>query len=1008
MSFAVHAGGRAEKEARTRLAEVERLIEARKYNEAILRLAEIAKENPDLFDAAEQLMNRIRQARSQYNAKFEEMIRTLFEERNIEKALELIAELQQLEPYPNPTMAKALELASYGRNLAVNLKRFTEIMDAAALLLREGRFAEANAKYLETFALGRQGFDAADYGNIVKNSVFASLDSVLKAVDELPAPLNALARTGAVLAGAVQIADADRIGPPLREALGELRRIAELKDTLHAAGENFKLQEQQVRINAGEKNGAERSGAERSYDQFLFFAAQVVDGRADKGPEGLIAVMGLAWDSQFSALKRVLLEAGEARWSAGVQNYGGGRYAQAWEELGRAAALYASVLDLSSLWAAPLPLASLLRLDRSAAEALRGKLPDFLLAQERIRAAGDYGTLMALDRALEAPELAESVPLERIPQARQRIAGLQGQAGGLFAYWLEQAERYRNLARIGNLSLQPQAAQAEEMASITGTIQSRITKLDTHLAEIVLTDTLQRATAALAGVGGRRQEAVRLQEGTTVNLPPVLDEQGNVISTPTRTEKYPSRALAIYRQLSAEISAALEEVSRQEQAAAGFSQALKENPNILQAVSRLAETHQALSALQEEIGQRIEAANAASIKAAQYKQEGRQRIQDARNNINAQPFDVARETKARQNLNDAQRALDDSLALQEDPEARQDRDVTLRDLAKEIVDKSNARVVREVRGLIEEGRRLYLQQKYAEAEVQLLKARARWEDTQSTENPEIAQALENVRRAIQAASGREIPLSDPLYTQMTQLYNLAHRDFLAGKKLAEEGRVREALEVFQRAEDRIGQILPFFKYNTAARVLSYRIEELRDPERFASRLRSDFNAAINDLGLADPERLNTLEVIRMVNPGYPGLAAAIRQLRIRLGLEEAPVDSRKVADANRLYVEAKAIYGRRQRDLYPAAMEKLNQAIQFDPNNTPAKSLKDDLQIASGGQRQPYLTSVDEQRFREAQGQYNLGTFLIALQIANELLKNKRNQGYGPLLELKSACEARI
>jgi tetratricopeptide (TPR) repeat protein len=191
-------------------------------------------------------------------------------------------------------------------------------------------------------------------------------------------------------------------------------------------------------------------------------------------------------------------------------------------------------------------------------------------------------------------------------------------------------------------------------------------------------------------------------------------------------------------------------------------------------------------------------------------------------------------------------------------------------------------------------------------------------------------------------------------------------------------------------------------------VLSYRIEELRDPERFASRLRSDFNAAINDLGLADPERLNTLEVIRMVNPGYPGLAAAIRQLRIRLGLEEAPVDSRKVADANRLYVEAKAIYGRRQRDLYPAAMEKLNQAIQFDPNNTPAKSLKDDLQIASGGQRQPYLTSVDEQRFREAQGQYNLGNFLIALQIANELLKNKRNQGYGPLLELKSACEARI
>ena len=243
---------------------------------------------------------------------------------------------------------------------------------------------------------------------------------------------------------------------------------------------------------------------------------------------------------------------------------------------------------------------------------------------------------------------------------------------------------------------------------------------------------------------------------------------------------------------------------------------------------------------------------------------------------------------------------------------------------------------------------------------------------------------------------------------MTQLYNLAHLDYLAGKKLVEEGRVREALESFQRAEERIGQILPFFKYNIDARLLSYRIEQLRDPNRFASRLREDFTAAMNNPDLADSERLNTLEVIRMVSPGYPGLDSALKALRIRLGLEEAPADPRKIADSNRLYLEAKAIYDRRQRDLYPAAVEKLNQAILLNPNNAAAKTLKDDIQIASGGQRQPYLTSADEQRFREAQGQYNLGNFLIALQIANELLKNKRNQGYGPLLELKSACEARI
>jgi len=329
-------------------------------------------------------------------------------------------------------------------------------------------------------------------------------------------------------------------------------------------------------------------------------------------------------------------------------------------------------------------------------------------------------------------------------------------------------------------------------------------------------------------------------------------------------------------------------------------------------------------------------------------------------------------------------------------------------MGRRIVEAENARVVRQVRSMIEDGRKLYLQQKYLEAEQQLLKARARWADTQPTENPEISQWLEKVRQAILATSGREIPQTDPLYTQMTQLYNLAYRDYLDGKKFAEARRTGEALALFKRAEDLIGQILPFFKYYIDARLLSYRIEQVRDPEKFSVMLRGDFTAALNDPELPDQERLNNLDLIRLVSPNYPGLAAAIRQQRIKLGLEEAPADPRKIADSKRLYQEARAIYQRRQRDLYPAALEKLNQAIQLDPNNAEAKSLKDDVQIASGGQRQPFLTSFDEQRFKEAQGQYTLGNFLIALQIVNELLKNKRNQGFGPLLELKNACEARI
>jgi hypothetical protein len=1012
LPIAVQAGGRAEKEARARLAEVERLIEARRYNDAILRLTEIVKENPDLFDAAEQLMNRIREVRSQYNAKFEEMVRTLFEERDIAKGLQLIEELQQLDPYPSPAMARALELAKLGRELVVNLKQFTEIMDAAAVLLREGRYAEANAKYLEAFKLGRKSFDAADYGNIVKNSVYASLDSVLQAVGELPARLGALERARAAVGEALRAADPGRVQPPLREALGELSRIAELKDTVHRAGENFRAQELQVRTKAGERNGAERS-----YDQFLFFAGQVVSGRADRAQEGITVVMGLAWGAYFGPLKRGLLEAAENRWATGVQNYRTARYPQAREELDRAASLYASARDMLALWAAPLPLTSLLRMDPPAVEALRGELPDFLLAQERIQAAGDYGTLIELARALAAPELAESIPKGQIPQARRRITELQSQADGLAEYWGGQGQRFRSLERAYSLSLQPQTAQAEELAAIAASLQQRLAALGARFADVALADTLQRATAALDGFSRRRDEAARLQDGISVALPPIKDDKGNIISTPTRVEKFPSLALAVYRQLALEIAATLEEVAGQEQAAAGFPTSVKQQPNISDQLSRLEKAHKDLSGMQQEIALRAEAANVDSLKAAQYKLEGRQRIQDAVNNINtgarnydAQRFDKGREDldKARKNLNDAQRALDDSLSLQEDQDTRRDRDVTLRDLAQRIVEVENTRVVRDVRQKIEAGRRLYLQQKYSEAQGQLIDARNLWEKTQPTENPEITQWLEKIRQAILATSGREIPQTDPLYKPMTQLYNQAYRDYLAGKKLTQEGRVGEAVDAFKEAEGRIGQILPFFKYYTDARELSYRIEQLRDPEKFKIRVDADFRAARSGSGQSEQERLNTLDVLAIVIPNYPGLAAARKELRISLGIEEAPPDPRKIADSDRLYREAKTIYDQRQRDLYPAALEKLNQAILLNPNNAQATSLKDTVTIASGGQRQPYLTSVDEQRFKEAQGQYNLGNFLIALNIVNELLKNKRNQGYGPLLQLKSACEARI
>jgi hypothetical protein len=149
-------------------------------------------------------------------------------------------------------------------------------------------------------------------------------------------------------------------------------------------------------------------------------------------------------------------------------------------------------------------------------------------------------------------------------------------------------------------------------------------------------------------------------------------------------------------------------------------------------------------------------------------------------------------------------------------------------------------------------------------------------------------------------------------------------------------------------------------------------------------------------------------VIKVLNPGYPGLQNAISALRVRLGLDLPPPDPAKKAEARRLYGEALRTFQQNQRELLPRALEQLNAAIALDPDYREAVDLKDRLQIVLGGSRQPFLSSDDQRRFKQAEGFFLDGQYPSAYQIVTDLLKNKRNQGYAPLLELRAKIEAKL
>jgi len=314
-----------------------------------------------------------------------------------------------------------------------------------------------------------------------------------------------------------------------------------------------------------------------------------------------------------------------------------------------------------------------------------------------------------------------------------------------------------------------------------------------------------------------------------------------------------------------------------------------------------------------------------------------------------------------------------------------------------------------VRRFIEQGKKLFYEGEFPRAEQSLLRAKARWADTNPEENQEIMLWLSIVQTARNVNSGRVIEEKDPLYTEMSQLHNLATEDFLVGRDLLEQDRVREALPRFTAAEDKLERIKILFPYNREARILSLRIEQLRDQDGFADTLTDIYNDAI-DKRKSEPRvaYLDLKDLVEAFNPNYPGLQDALYALEIELRLRIPPPDPAKLAQSSRLTREATVIYEDRIRDLFPVALEKLNQALALDPNNREAIALKDRLQLTTGGERALTISSTAAEQLRRAEEMYLQGNFFEAFGIVERLLQDARNRNYEPLIELKKRIDTKI
>jgi tetratricopeptide (TPR) repeat protein len=226
------------------------------------------------------------------------------------------------------------------------------------------------------------------------------------------------------------------------------------------------------------------------------------------------------------------------------------------------------------------------------------------------------------------------------------------------------------------------------------------------------------------------------------------------------------------------------------------------------------------------------------------------------------------------------------------------------------------------------------------------------------------------------------------------------------------GNRREALARLTSADGKIAQVKKAFPNNQAAGVLTLRINFLRDPTGDAPGMfRNMFDNAVRRINRnnreATLEAYSELQNLQQINPNYSGMARAIYDAEIALGLREPPPDPRAIAESNRLTREANAIVLRSETAQFDLALEMVNRALRLNPYNQEAGRVKSRLQDRGGSVVNVLPSALDEQ-YRRAQQLFNSQNYFEALAIVDRLLQTPEGKNFPSLQDLKRRIESQI
>ena len=964
------------------IATARSLIVEKRYNDALLVLAEVIRTDPERVDEAESLIRRIRNIRGDYNEKYEELIKVLYDNRDVEKALAIIKELESLDKNPNAAAQNAVIKAKDSALFVYNQNRFNDIMARAQTQLAAKQYWNAVETYLSGFDLGKETFERAAYGNIIEGKVKSSL-AVLESVSKtFVRERDALNQAAAALLAALERGDL-----LARDAAGEayVKTFASAAAAFRTALVTARTLEEQnqriVMIREGVKE-----------DFFLGYTMRLAAGRkSSTTPEGIKGAAELflkeragAVSAAFSDKSRRLFE--EAKTQFDREDWAKAK--TAFEEAERLAGL---TMKVQGPWFAAVPVNG-----TSTNPAVWGvvdkELQHYLEAQTLARTAQAYIGLA--DRVASARQKAEN--------RKDAVPELTGLRSDLVVLAEEVSGLEKDFKSFGDDILQSAKYAGTEARAVVLGLRESLGGKKAELQQKEI-ETVNRIAALEIrplndGLAGRLEDFKKIEQ--LVNgVPKVFDEN----SKDRILLKFPAESILEVERLDARIreletsTANYSETYQKEKVYVRSSQGIQDK--LKNAQGNVAQ----IAALRPVMTKIVDQAKESVLLSERFKNEGNRKIAEAEAATRRNNFETARES-----LGAARQRFSLSLSYQENPEFRKESDARLLALDASITDAENRLVVAEVRQYINEGKRLYYLNIFDQAEEVLLRAQTRWKTTQTDDNQEVSYWLGFVRAALFVKSSREILETDPLYVEMRQLLNLAREDFEKGKGQLDKGNRRDALDSFGKSQEKLQKVSLTFPFNQEASVLGLMIAQLKDKENFAILFRNKFRDARSKMAANPQEGYIDLKDLEEIDANFPGLKDAIYQAELALGIRVPPPDPKALAASAELYRQAFRIVSGNVRAQFPIALEQLNKAIEFNPNNQQAIELKDRIQTDAGGQTSVVLSSIAEEQYRLAEKRFIEGNFFEALAIVQRLLQNKESKSYPPLLELKRRIESRI